>query len=147
MAFSPEANYTDELPMILVPTFWGRWSRFVSATDLCGYFVIQVALQLSSRGWVDTIPDPLLLRKPGSAGNRTRDLWICRQELWPLHHGGGRSGRYGDKNIFSWWESNPGRPPRSLVATAIGLFRLPAHLYIYHINTVMTLLCGDVVRR
>jgi hypothetical protein len=28
---------------------------------------------------VDPVPDPLLLRKPGSAWNRTRDLWICSQ--------------------------------------------------------------------
>jgi hypothetical protein len=42
---------------------------------------IQVAPQLSLRGWVDPVPDPLLLRKSGSAGNRTRDLWICSQEL------------------------------------------------------------------
>jgi hypothetical protein len=27
------------------------------------------------------VPDPLLLRKPRSAGNRNRDLWICSQEL------------------------------------------------------------------
>jgi hypothetical protein len=33
---------------------------------------IQVAPQLSSRGWVDPVPDPLLLQKSGSAGNRTR---------------------------------------------------------------------------
>jgi hypothetical protein len=26
-------------------------------------------------------PEPLLLRKSGSAGNRTRNLWICSQEL------------------------------------------------------------------
>jgi hypothetical protein len=26
---------------------------------------------------VDRVPHPLLLRKSGSAGNRTRDLWIC----------------------------------------------------------------------
>jgi hypothetical protein len=25
------------------------------------------------------------------AGNRTRDLWICSQELWPLDHRGGRA--------------------------------------------------------
>jgi hypothetical protein len=36
------------------------------------YFFLQVALQLYSRGWVDPVPDPLLLRKSGSAGNRTR---------------------------------------------------------------------------
>jgi hypothetical protein len=33
-------------------------------------------VHLSSRGWVDPVPDPLLLRKSGSAGNRTRDLWV-----------------------------------------------------------------------
>jgi hypothetical protein len=36
---------------------------------------------LHSRGCVDPVPDPLLLGKSGSAGNRTRDLWICSQEL------------------------------------------------------------------
>jgi hypothetical protein len=35
---------------------------------------------------MDHVPDPILLRKSGSAGNRTRDLWICSQELWPLDH-------------------------------------------------------------
>jgi hypothetical protein len=38
---------------------------------------------------VDPVPDPLLLRKSGSTGNRSRDLWICSQELWPLDHRGG----------------------------------------------------------
>jgi hypothetical protein len=32
----------------------------------------QVAPQLYSRGWVDPVPDPLILRKSGSEGNRTR---------------------------------------------------------------------------
>jgi hypothetical protein len=57
------------------------------------YFSIQVAPQLSSRCSVDPVPDPLLLRKSGSAWNLTRDLWICSQELWPLdHRGGSREG-------------------------------------------------------
>jgi hypothetical protein len=30
---------------------------------------------------VDPVPDPLLLRKSGSAGNRARDLWVSSQEL------------------------------------------------------------------
>jgi hypothetical protein len=34
---------------------------------------------------VDPVPDPLLF----SALNRTRVLWICSQELWPLDHRGG----------------------------------------------------------
>jgi hypothetical protein len=54
--------------------------------DQSRYFSIQVAPQLSSRGWVDTTQDPLLLRKSGNAGNRTRDLYICSQEHWPLDH-------------------------------------------------------------
>jgi hypothetical protein len=35
---------------------------------------------------VDPVPDTLLLRKSDSAGNRTRDLWVSSQELWPLDH-------------------------------------------------------------
>jgi hypothetical protein len=45
------------------------YSRF-SRPQLLLFF--QVAPQLYSRGWVDPVPDPLLLRKSGSAGNRTR---------------------------------------------------------------------------
>jgi hypothetical protein len=54
--------------------------------DRSRYFFFQVAPQLYSRSWVDPVPDPQLLRKSGSTGNRTRS-WICRQELWPLDHG------------------------------------------------------------
>jgi hypothetical protein len=71
----------------------------VRATVTCGrilgflyrsrYYFSQVALQLYSQGRVDPVPDPLLLRKSGSAGNRILDLWICSQELWPLDHRGG----------------------------------------------------------
>ena len=38
---------------------------------------------------MDPVSDPLLLRKSGSAGNRTRDPRICSQKLWPLDHRGG----------------------------------------------------------
>jgi hypothetical protein len=38
---------------------------------------------------VDPVPDPLPLRKSGSAGNWTRDLWICSQKLWPVDRRGG----------------------------------------------------------
>jgi hypothetical protein len=55
--------------------------------DRSRYYFFQVAPQLYSRGWVDPIPDPLL-RKSGSAGNQTWDLWICSQELWSLYHRG-----------------------------------------------------------
>jgi hypothetical protein len=55
----------------------GRYFRFSRPEPLLSF---QVAPQLFSRGWVDPVPDPLLLRKSGSAGNRTRDLRICSQE-------------------------------------------------------------------
>ena len=60
----------------------------VYRTWIATYF-IQVAPQLTSRGRVYPVPDPLPLRKSGSAGNRTRDLCICSQELWTLDHRGG----------------------------------------------------------
>jgi hypothetical protein len=77
----------------LVPTSVDRGCRVVSWTDPYGrnldfldrscYYFFQVVPQLYSRGWVDPVSDPLPLRKYGSAGNLTRDLWICSQELWP----------------------------------------------------------------
>jgi hypothetical protein len=64
--------------------------RILGFLDRSRYFFFQVAPQLYSRGWVDLVPDPLLLRNSGSAGNRTRDLWICSQWLWPLDHRDGQ---------------------------------------------------------
>jgi hypothetical protein len=65
----------------LVPTFAGRGRHVVSATDSYGrilgfidrnrYSFFQVIPQVCSRGWVDPVPDTLL-RKSGSAGNRSR---------------------------------------------------------------------------
>ena len=60
----------------------------VYRTWIATYF-IQVAPLLTSRGWVHPVPDPLPLRKSGSAGNWTRDLCICSQKPWPLDHRGG----------------------------------------------------------
>jgi hypothetical protein len=69
------------LSATLVPTFAVRGCHVVSVTDpysrILGfldwsrYFFFQAAPQLYSRDWVDPVPDPLLLRKCGSAGNRT----------------------------------------------------------------------------
>jgi hypothetical protein len=66
----------------LVPTFADRRCHVVSVTNPYGrnlgfldrsrYFFFQAAPQLYSRGWVDPVPDPILLRKSGRAGNRTR---------------------------------------------------------------------------
>jgi hypothetical protein len=49
----------------------------------------QAAPQLYSRGWMVPVPDPILVKKCGSVGNRIRYFWICSQELWPLDHRGG----------------------------------------------------------
>jgi hypothetical protein len=75
------------------------WSaqRIPTAINLCfldlePLLFIQVAPQLTSRGsrgWVDPVPNQLLLRKSGSAGNQTRDLCISGQKLWPLEYRGG----------------------------------------------------------
>jgi hypothetical protein len=78
-----------------------RDGRILGFLDRSRYFFFQAVPQLYSRGWVDPVPDPLLLRKSGSAGNRTRDLWICSQELWPLAH---RGGRYNRDNKLKAWE-------------------------------------------
>jgi hypothetical protein len=71
-----------QLSAKLMPTFANRGCHVVRVTDLYGripgfldrsrYFFLQVAPQLYSRGWVNPFPDPLLVRKSGSAGNRTR---------------------------------------------------------------------------
>jgi hypothetical protein len=85
-ALSPQANYTDQA----TAACWQNWCqllqieecRMVSQRmakgcilgflDQSHYFFFQVAPQLYSQGWVDPVPDPLLLRKSGSARNRTQ---------------------------------------------------------------------------
>jgi hypothetical protein len=100
---SPQANYADRATAACrgsqCQLFADRGCRVVSATDphsrILGfqdrsqYCFFQVVSQLYSRGWVDPVPDPLFLSKSGSAGKRTRVLWICSQELLPLDHRGG----------------------------------------------------------
>jgi len=51
---------------------------------------------------VDPVPDPLLLRKSGSAGDRTRDLCICSQKLWPLDHRGGLTSIDNIQDSMTW---------------------------------------------
>jgi hypothetical protein len=104
VALSPRANYTDWSTATcrrnLVPTFVDRAvSRDqrggsptvvnLSFLDRCRYFSFKWLLIYSHKGWVDPVPDPLLLRKSGSARNRTRDLWVSSQKLWLLDHRGG----------------------------------------------------------
>jgi hypothetical protein len=85
--FGPQTNYTDwETCTRLLRVGCVAWSvqripaaAYLGFLDRCRFF-FQVAPQLSSWGWADPVPQ-LLLKKSGSAGNRTRDLWICSQEL------------------------------------------------------------------
>jgi hypothetical protein len=75
--------------------------------DRSRYFFFQVDLQLSPRGWVYPIPDPLFFR---SAGNRTRNLWICSQEHWPPDHRGGPFFSFSWHKSFSvqlWYPYKP----------------------------------------
>jgi hypothetical protein len=104
VAFSLQANYIDWATATcwrnLVPNFADRGVSSgqhdgsptvvnLSFLDRSCYFSFQVVPHLSSWGWVDPVPDPLPLRKCGSSGNRTRDLWVRSQELWPVDHRGG----------------------------------------------------------
>jgi hypothetical protein len=76
------------------------YGRILGFLDRSRYYCFKVASQLYSRDWVDPVPAPLLLRKSASAGNRTRNLWICSHELWPLDYRDG----LGSLNI-SWKRS------------------------------------------
>ena len=56
---------------------------------------------------MDPVPDPQLLRKSGSAGDRTRDLCICSQKLWPLDHRGGLGSCIVKlKNDWKFWSTH-----------------------------------------
>jgi hypothetical protein len=48
------------------------YCRILGFLDWSRYFFVQVAPQLYSWGWVEPVPNPLLFRKSGSVGNRTR---------------------------------------------------------------------------
>jgi len=63
-------------------TFWNRL-KWVTRVALC-----------------NPVPDPLLLRKSGSAWDRTRDLCICSQKLWPIDNRGGSSTKL--KNVRAY---------------------------------------------
>jgi hypothetical protein len=76
-------------PMVSWVVLSSPRSLIFSFLDRSRYVSFQVAPHLSSRGWGDPVPDPLVLRKFGRAENRTQDLWVSYQELWPLDHRGG----------------------------------------------------------
>jgi hypothetical protein len=101
VAFSLQANYTDwatdatgsVVRLLRVQGVAWLAQRIRTAVnfgilDWSRYFLFQVAPQLSSRGWVVTAPDTLIIRKSFSARKRTQNPWICSQELWPQDHRG-----------------------------------------------------------
>jgi hypothetical protein len=66
------------------------YGRILGFLERSRYFFFEVAPQLYLRGRVDPVPDPLLLRKCGSAGNRTwtsgsvaRNSVLCARGLRP----------------------------------------------------------------
>jgi hypothetical protein len=93
--FGPLANYADRA----TAACWRSSANFLRIGDVAWsaqrippvvslgfldrsrHYIFQVAPQLSSRGWVDPVRDSLLLRKSGSAWDRTQDLWICSQKF------------------------------------------------------------------
>jgi hypothetical protein len=100
MAFNPQANYTDWATAtgrrILMPTFvergemWsmrriphGRWFQF-SRPELL--FLLSSSSSVTLTRLSGPCSRPTATQKICSAGNWTRDLWDCSQELWILDH-------------------------------------------------------------
>jgi hypothetical protein len=164
---SPLANYTDRatsrLLAKLVPTFADTECHVASVTDpyCCildfldrnRYFFFQVASQLYSRGWVDPVPDPLLLRKSGNDWNRNPDLWICSQELWSLDRRNGAKTnnrlRYFDDLLNDKFEAfqREGRPCYTITRCKLLVSRIilqvkqqrgtdsvPCHYFVVRLN-------------
>jgi hypothetical protein len=134
--FSPQVNYTDWTTAtgrhILVQTFAdrrvprGQRGGIPTAINLFSRPEPLLLLWRSSScvltRWVDPVPDSLL--QSGSAGNWTRDLCVCSQELWPLDRRGGQhynkrhkiqkstlSFRRADANTGTGGVQSCGRPP------------------------------------
>jgi hypothetical protein len=74
----------------LVPMFADRGCHMVSATDPCSRILafsrpealvfVPISSSIVFMRLSGPVPDPLLLIKSGSTGNRTRDLWNCSTE-------------------------------------------------------------------
>jgi hypothetical protein len=117
---------------------YGRWSRFSRPEPLLFF---HASPQLSSRGGVDPVLDKIFLWKSGSTENRTRNLWICSQELGPLDHWGGpntsalklryRIGSYHDQASYTW-------NARKQIITAVEILR-------YTILTLWPLVCKRTI--
>jgi hypothetical protein len=117
--FSLQANYTDratatfrrswcQLFWIEGVTWWAQRSPmavnvgFLDPEPLLFHSNSSSVILMRLSG---SVPDPLLLRKSGSEGNRARDLWICLQKLWPLDHSSlaKRLWKILDLKFLQWW--------------------------------------------
>jgi hypothetical protein len=67
------------------------YGRNLAFLDRSRYFFFQVAPQLYSRGRVDPVSVPLLLRECGSAGNRTRTSGSVAGNSLQLDHRSGQN--------------------------------------------------------
>jgi hypothetical protein len=93
--------------------FVDRCCRVVSVTDSSGrnfdfldrsrYFFFHVAPELYSRGWVDPVPDPLLLRKSGSIGNRTQNSGSAARNSYHL-----TTEKVNSERLDEYWLINTG---------------------------------------
>jgi hypothetical protein len=85
VASNTQANYTDRAIAVCRRSWYQIWriegvawsahwiptAVNLSSLNRSRYF-LEITPQLSSRGWVDPVRDPLVLRISGSAGNGTR---------------------------------------------------------------------------
>jgi hypothetical protein len=64
---------TERAPLVgeVSANVTNSYGRNLAFLDRSHYFFFRVAPHLYSWGWVDPVPDSLLVRKSGSAGNQT----------------------------------------------------------------------------
>jgi hypothetical protein len=149
VAFSPQANYTDwetaTCRRNVVPTFVDRGvSRCqhggsptvvnLSFLDWSRYFSFKSLLIYRHNGWMDQVSDILLLRISGSDGNRTRDLWVCSQEVWLIDHRSGITVRTRFPNRSRL--SSSGKQEQQIVGTRCRNFKIIADLKIMQKMTI-----------
>jgi hypothetical protein len=109
VALSPRANYTDwataTCRQSLVPTFvdrgMSRGQRGGSLTVLNLSFLSSSSSFILAKAEWTPFQTHCYWEKSGSAGNRTRDLCVSSQELWPLDQ---RGGHFTTKVNFIWNE-------------------------------------------
>jgi hypothetical protein len=81
---------------------------------------------------VGPVKDPLLLKRYGSAGNLTRDLWVCSQELLSL---GLHDAKFEEIHSDSW---------RAVSLMAYTLQFYISDLSVHHCRDPCRLACGGV---